>query len=390
MTEQILECAIDDLRARGSFWTAQEISQQPAVWLEALKGIEKQRHSIERWLVPLLGDARLRIVMSGAGTSSFVGETLSPWLSEQLRRRVDSLSTTDIVGDPGKCFAEDLPTLMISFARSGDSPESVASVKLADQMLTHCYHLILTCNPDGYLAKSGQGDAKTLCLLMPERSNDRGFAMTSSFTSMLVACAAIFVPVNNQVALAAAAAEQLIEGQAKQVKALADRKRGRLVVLGAGCLYGIAHEVTLKVLELSAGHIAPIFDTPLGFRHGPKSILNDDTFVVHLQSQNPYTAQYEHDLLSELHRDFPRERILELSPKALQIDGGGEQLDEFWVALPYLVYCQMFAFFSALAFNITADNPCPTGEVNRVVKGVTIYDYSADIDPESTEKVASI
>ena len=30
----------------------------------------------------------------------------------------------------------------------------------------------------------------------------------------------------------------------------------------------------------------------------------------------------------------------------------------------------------SLSLGITPDNPCPTGEVNRVVKGVTLYPYT--------------
>lgn len=383
--EQILECDVEALKATNSYWTAREIVQQPRVWQEAYAAIETQRVKIDSWLNPLLAKTDLRIVLSGAGTSSFVGETMAPWLSETLGRRFDAVSTTDIVGDPGKSFAKDVPTLMISCARSGNSPESVASITLADQVLTECHHLVLTCNPEGYLARANGKNRNSLCLLMPNDAHDNGFAMTSSFTSMLVSCAAIFVPNKKQLEAAAKITAVLIDQQAAATRKLAQEKRGRLVVLGAGCLFGIAHEATLKCLELSAGHVVPLFDTPLGFRHGPKSVVNDDTLIIHLQSAHSYSALYDADLLQELLRDYDSTQIMPLSPSTLGFAEG--VLDEFWVSLPYLVYCQMFAFYTALAHDITADNPCPTGEVNRVVEGVELYDYVVEKNGVITNKV---
>ena len=97
------------------------------------------------------------------------------------------MSTTDIVADPRGCFAEDLPTLLVSFARSGDSPESVAATELAEQCLSEVHHLVITCNEQGQLAREHSGRTTSYVLLMPPESNDRGFAMTSSFTGMTLA-----------------------------------------------------------------------------------------------------------------------------------------------------------------------------------------------------------
>lgn len=388
MKDQILECDVESLKTKGSYWTAHEIAQQPSIWREAVSEIERQRSSIDAWLSPVMAKPNLRIVLTGAGTSSFIGETMAPWLSQKLSRRFDSVSTTDIVGDPGKCFPEDVPTLLVSFGRSGDSPESVASVELADTVLSDCSHLVLTCNPDGYLAKSNGKNGNSFCLLMPSDAHDHGFAMTSSFTSMLVSCAAIFTPIEKQVSAAAEITRGVIDEHALTARALANKNFERLVVLGAGCLFGIAREASLKTLELSAGHVVPLFDTPLGFRHGPKSVVDAKTLVIHLQSANEYSKGYDEDLLNELLRDYDPSQVVPLSPGSLGFEEG--VLDEFWIALPYIVYCQMFAYFTALAHDVTADNPCPTGEVNRVVQGVEIYKYSAKDSEKAKSKAVGI
>ncbi len=373
-----------DLKANNSYWTAREICQQPRVWLEAAQAIDSARQGIDAWLAPLLSKSDLRIILSGAGTSAFIGETLAPWLRKKLNRRIEAISTTDLVGDPGQYLAEDLPTLMISFARSGDSPESVASVDLANQVLSDCHHLVLTCNPQGYLAKSADSNTNMFCMLMPEGTNDHSFAMTSSFSSMLVSCASIFTPALNQLEQVAQLTESLIATQAEDIRELAQQDFTRLVVLGAGCLLGTAREASLKCLELSAGIVVPMFDSPLGFRHGPKSVVDTSTIIVHLHSSDPYVADYDRDLFNELTGDNQAAAIIALSPKTLgapetlvapEQRGAQTKLDDIWLSLPYIVYCQMLAFYKALALDITADNPCPSGEVNRVVKGVTIHSY---------------
>lgn len=373
MKNHYLEIEAGELEASNSYWTAREICQQPAVWRKAYNAIDNAKVSIDSWLAPVLARSDMRIILSGAGTSAFIGETLAPWLRKRLNRRVDAVSNTDLVSDPEQYLAEDFPTLMISFARSGDSPESVASVDLANRFLGECHHLLLTCNPKGQLAKSALNHNNMLCLLMPEETNDRGFAMTSSYSSMLVSCASIFTPDLRQLELSANLAKHVIDNHACIISVLAQQDFNRVVFLGAGCLLGTAREAALKCLELSAGKVMPMFDTPLGFRHGPKSVVDKTTLIFHLQSVDPYIAHYDRDLHDELMRDYQAEQLIALSPVTL--GAGSDGIEDLWLSLPYIVYCQIFAFFKALALQIAADNPCPSGEVNRVVKGVRIHSY---------------
>ncbi len=64
-----------------------------------------------------------RIILTGAGTSAFAGRALAPILTGAIKRRVDAIATTDLVADPQEYLAEDIPTLLISFARSGIAPK---------------------------------------------------------------------------------------------------------------------------------------------------------------------------------------------------------------------------------------------------------------------------
>ena len=372
--ETYLGIGSDALKEKNSYWTVREICQQPAVWRQASDAIASQRQIIEDFLQPLLDSAGLRIILTGAGTSAFVGESLAPWLRSQLNCRVEAISTTDIVAAPDQTLQANVPTLLVSFARSGDSPESVAAVELANQVIKNCHHLVLTCNPDGYLARTAKNNERVLCLPMPENTNDRSFAMTSSFTTMLLSCATLFVASHEQTEPVALAVEQLLESHRQELFTLAQREVDRLIVLGAGNMLGIAHEASLKCLELTAGRTMATFDSPLGFRHGPKSMINSKTLIMVLHARNRYTRQYDRDLQNELVRDNQTEHLIELSPQTLP----ATNLNNLGLSLLYIVYCQMYAFFRAWHLGIGADNPCPTGEVNRVVKGVEIYPFEEE------------
>ena len=153
----------------------------------------------------------------------------------------------------------------------------------------------------------------------------------------------------------------------------------RLVVLGSGCLTGTAAEAALKCLELTAGRVVAVHCTPLAFRHGPKIVIDASTAVVLMRSNDGYTGRYDRDLAFELRNEGRCAAIVELSP-AWVADSIGmhtvpDGLDDVWASLVYVVYCQMLAFQMALALGVEADSPCPTGEVNRVVNGVTIYPF---------------
>jgi tagatose-6-phosphate ketose/aldose isomerase len=371
---QFLSYTEAQLKAQNGFWTAKEICQQPATWREAAANIEQNRAQLELWLEPLLSQHKLRIIMTGAGTSAYVGQAIAPHLSHKLGRVIEAISTTDIVSNPKQYLLKQVPTLLISYGRSGNSPESVAAVKLADQVIDNCHHLVITCNPQGELAINAQHQEHAFSLLMPKQTLDQSFAMTSSFTTMLISTLVIFEPQTNQLESAALWAENLLEHGIEAIKKHAKNPTQRLVFLGAGGFQGIAREAALKVLELTAGRVLSYFESPLGFRHGPKSLMDATTEVIFFSSSDAYTRQYDQDLLNELHRD---NQALAITILNNEIFNQTEELADVWAGLPYILYCQILAFYKSMDADMTPDNPCPTGEVNRVVQGVTLYSLGA-------------
>ncbi|MET0695676.1 MAG: SIS domain-containing protein [Propionibacteriaceae bacterium] len=363
--------------------TWREILQQPAVWREVAGMLADRADEVRTFLDPLLTRGDLRIVLTGAGTSAFAGQVLAPALTRSLRRRVEAVATTDIVSNPREFFAEDVPTLLVSFARSGDSPESVTATELADECLSSVHHVVVTCNADGRLARDHAGSPASLVLLMPAASNDRGFAMTSSFTSMLLATWLVLSASADPRGIAeqlAVAAEDVLR-RSDVVAELADRGYRRVVYLGSGSLAGLAQESALKLLELTAGGVVAYHDSALGFRHGPKAVLDDRTLVVVYLSNDPYTRRYDLDIATELRQAIGGENVLVLTAgdDARTADSltwqvpGLDTVNDAELALPLVVVAQLLALKFSLALGRTPDNPFPDGQVNRVVQGVTVY-----------------
>ena len=368
---------------RGGGATAREIAQQPVVWREVENIVTSRRDEIDAFLGPLLENSDLRIVLTGAGTSAFVGEILAPALSRRTGRRVVAVATTDIVSNPEAYFADDRPTLLVSFARSGNSPESLAATELAARFLSECHHFVLTCDRSGQLYEKRAQSAGSFVLLMPEATNDRGFAMTSSFTSMTLAAWLILGDVADSEELVgrlAAAADRILATRQEDIRRVVSSGYERVVYLGSGPLRGLAHESSLKLLELTAGEIVTYFESPLGFRHGPKSVLDDRTLAVLYVSGDPYTRKYDLDLLAELKRSMRPESVVAVAATEEGTDDAGfwlveglRGLDDAALALPFVVVAQLLGFWFSLELGYTPDNPFPNQEVNRVVQGVSIH-----------------
>ena len=378
-----LELFVEQSARQGGEATAREISQQPAVWREVENIVTSRRDDIAAFLRPLLEHPDLRVVLTGAGTSAFAGEILAPALSRRMGRRVDAVATTDIVSNPEEYFADDRPTLMVSFARSGNSPESVAATEFADQCLSECHHLVLTCDRNGRLYEKHAQSAGSFVLLMPEATNDQGFAMTSSFTSMILAAwliLGIVADSDELVGRLATAAEGILATRQEDIMRLASSGYERIVYLGSGPLKGLAHESSLKLLELTAGEIVTYFESPLGFRHGPKSILDDRTLAVCYISGDPYTRKYDLDLLAELKRSMRPGSVIAVgatdagtADPSFWLLEGLEGVEDAALALPFVVVAQLIGLCFSLALGYTPDNPFPDQEVNRVVQGVSIH-----------------
>ena len=388
---KLLGLEISRLEDCSGLNTAKEIIQQPDTWRESVKNLIKNKIEIKSFIDSFLSKKEFRIILTGAGTSAFAGEVCEPYLTSLLNKRVEAIATTDLVASPKSYFIKDIPTLLVSFARSGNSPESVHAVNLASQLVDDLYQIVITCNENGKLAKNTVNDEKSLLLLMPAQTNDLGFAMTSSFTTMVLNAMAVF-NINNienfssDVDKLSNSVNDFIENNIEKVTSLANEDFERIVYLGSSTSKGIARESALKVLELTAGKVNASYDTPLGFRHGPKSVVDDNTVSVIYISNDEYTRKYDLDLAKEMlaHKkndkvvivgDNIEEDILNKADYVFNVENINYTVEnEVLLPLQQIIFGQMLSFLKSVNLGITPDNPCPTGEVNRVVQGVILHE----------------
>jgi tagatose-6-phosphate ketose/aldose isomerase len=370
-----------ELVSSGAISTAREIEQQPRM-LERTHALVAGLHAkLQAFVAPVTTNPAARVILTGAGSSSYIGQCVAPLLDRRLAARVDAVPTTDLVSVPRLHLDRDTPLLLVSFGRSGNSPESLAAVELVESLVRDVRHLVLVCNADGALGKVPAANRMTL--LLPPETHDIGFAMTSSFSCMLYAVVAGLLPagaMDDRIGAIARATGQVMRDALPLLRSLASQCHDRVAYLGSGSLQALAREAALKLGELTNGAVATCFESTLGFRHGPKTFIDGRTLVLVFVSNDPYTRRYDLDLIDELRRDGRAARIIEVSaqPRAeaggdgIAVPGmaGAADLDLLW---PCVAIAQVHAFLAARARGVGPDNPNPAGLVNRVVQGVRLH-----------------
>ena len=380
--------SLEELEKIKAIFTATEIRQQPELWRETYKLILDQKENIQRFIDKNV-DENTRIVLTGAGTSDYVGDKVVLELNKKLNARVEAIATTDIVSNPKEYIEKDTKTILVSYARSGNSPESIGAYDLFENNVNNIFQIVITCNKDGDLAKKCINNEKNMLILMPEKSNDKSFAMTSSFSCMTLATLLVFdienIEKNKEfIEIVSLQAEEILDNRWLEVKELVDYECDRVVYLGSGMLKGLCQEMALKNLELTSGKVTTVCESVLGFRHGPKSIINDKTLVIIMATNEEYTKLYDIDLIKEIHNDLGNHKLTVITyenDEAMKencsnyICINGESVPNIYKVFNYMIFGQMFGYLSSLKLNISPDNPRPDGTVNRVVKGVVIHQY---------------
>lgn len=381
-----------ELEQLGAKITTREIEQQPELWQQTWSIYQEKKSEIDEFLATINQKwGKVRVIFTGAGTSAYVGNTITPYLQKRGDRskyNFEAIDTTKIVSTPEDYLEKSTPTILVSFARSGNSPESVATVELAKKMVTNLYQVAITCAPEGKLAQDLKGDTTGLVLLMPEKSLDQGFAMTGSFSCMSLAALLVFDTLadheKKEIIDQIAEMGQSVINREAEIQSLVDTDFNRIVYIGSGCLGGLAEETRLKILELTAGEVAALFDTSMGLRHGPKSFLNSNTIVFDYVSNNSYTRQYDLDILNEIKDDqiVPLVMAVGQEKEGQNYSGASftfsekKLLPDAYLALPDVMFGQTVALLTSIKVNNKPDTPSPTGTVNRVVKGVTIREFN--------------
>ena len=301
--------AEDELESLGACHTAHEIAQQPKLWRAVLETAKENIDLLQKFITHVYSEETLEVILTGAGTSAFIGDVLEGPFQKNTHKSAKSIPTTDLVTHPELYFSKEKTILLISFARSGNSPESAQSIELAESFSKKVYHLIITCNRESELIAKMAGKEHFI-FYMPPEADDKSLAMTSSFTSMLLGGVLIsnidsLAEAGSQVELISTYGEYILKEISGKLKTVAELGFERAVFLGSGPFGGVAREAHLKLQELTSGKVICIYDTFLGLRHGPKAVVNGKTLIFYIFSNESYVNQYELDLVKEINQGEP-------------------------------------------------------------------------------------
>ena len=375
------------LQNLGAFNTAKEISGQPELWLKIYSQILNDKERIANFLDNALPEV-CKIILTGAGTSAYTGLSLHGTFYRSLKVHTDAVATTDLVSHPEDYFFKTENIILVSFARSGNSPESMAVVNLADKLCKKCFHIVITCDEKGMLANF-RSKSEKLTILLPPEANDKSLAMTGSYSGMLL-CGFLIArlkeieSLKDQINILYLYGKKILEQYSQKLKEIASLDFERVVFLGSGPFYGTATESQLKMQELTDGTIVCKNHSYLGFRHGPKAVTNENTLLVFIFSNNKYVSLYERDLVLSMNKGKKalytigifESQINDLKfDLAISLSENGNQLDEELMTVCDILPGQLLGFFKSLALGLKPDAPSVSGAISRVVEDVTIYNY---------------
>lgn len=376
-------------KERVGVWTKKEIFHQPKMWKRTYDIIFSYRSEISDFLKNASLSGEVDMVLTGAGSSAFVGDAVFGLRMESQNKPSRVIPTTDLITHPDYYLLKEKPTLLVSFARSGDSPESLAAVDVVDRYCDNSYHIIITCNENGALYLMPQ-TAKILKILLPPETNDVSLAMTSSFTSMMLAFILVakidtLSEEEEKVRQLSGWANEILSDYEKSIEGIAAIDFKRAVFLGSGPLRGTAEESHLKLQELTDGDVFCTFNSFLGFRHGPRAVVNNQTLLVYLFADDEHTRKYEYDLVKQINSSNKGLAQVSVSHKPVNIDGvrfdlelnfgknNDNDSDIEYLCVAEVLFAQLLGFYKSIKLGLNPDNPSKSGTISRVVEGVKIY-----------------
>jgi tagatose-6-phosphate ketose/aldose isomerase len=388
----LLELPEQEKAERGLVHTPHEIWQQPGTWGATYKlcaGRQNELNEALRQAGIGRGSASPVVYLVGAGTSDYTGRTLAPLLRARWGCEVWAVASTTLLTEFEQFHRAGKEYLWISFSRSGESPEGVALLERALERNPQIRHVVVTCSPEGAMARlCARHPERAFALVLDDAVNDRGLAMTSSFSNMLLAgqCVAHLddlAEFGGVVAKMAECGRSFLPLAAEAAAEVTTLGCTRACFVGSRALRGVADECALKVVELSSGKMTTLAESPLGLRHGPLSSVDAQTVLVAFLSSEARRRGYELDLLREIDRKkLGRVRlavtagagddVAGLVDYVLPLRGGADFADDHRPVLDVMLG-QLIGLFASMRCGLKPDQPSPNGAITRVVQPIKLY-----------------
>jgi glucosamine--fructose-6-phosphate aminotransferase (isomerizing) len=346
---------------KGLF-TQQEIFSQPDAWVEALDVLKTGRQTIRKIDIGSFD----QLIFTGCGSTYYLSLAAASLTQTLTGRLCRAFPASELWLYPQSSYSTGR-TLLVAVSRSGETSETLHACQVfLDQKRGEL--LTLSCYENMPLAKMGN-----LNLVLPS-GQERSVAQTRAFSTLylstvFLACLwAGRMDLADSLDLLPGIGTNLLKENAQLTAKLGqDMALERFYWLGSGLRYGLACELSLKMKEMSLTHSEPFHF--MEFRHGPKSMVNEQTLVIGLRST--LQIAYEAAVLEDM--SALGGRLLDIGDDGYgKVPSGmnkkvrlGSKLDEAVRNILFLPVGQLIAFERSLAKGLNPDLP---NNLDAVVK----------------------
>jgi glucosamine--fructose-6-phosphate aminotransferase (isomerizing) len=330
------------------FFTRNEIFSQPEAWMDALDVVDQKRSEIKA----LLSTDFDQVVFTGCGSTYYLSMAAAALYQAQTGRLARAVPAGELLlnGESTLAQASVRKTLLVAISRSGETTETLRAVEKFKQQQRGPV-LVITNYGDEPLA--GMADLAFVI----SKGQEESLAQTRSFASMYVSSVAFSLLAAGKDSeyqslrnLPSLGTRLLAEYDALAKKVGENLEIDRFYFLGSGSRYGLACEVSLKMKEMTITHSEPFHF--LEFRHGPMSMVNQNTVIVGLLSEQNFN--HETEVLNEMRALGGN--VFSLAEAnadvCLQSD-----LPEAARNVLYLPVLQLMAYYRSLAKGLNPDRP---------------------------------
>lgn len=336
--------------------TYTEILSQPETWKQTLQSLPTSPlHALDI-------SSYEQIIFIGCGSTYY----LSQWAARRCQQAgivAIALPASEIMLFSDAWLRPGMRALLVAVSRSGETSETLRAVEMFRDG-GHGDVLAITCYPQAPLSRLA-----TWSLFTPA-GQEASVAQTRSFTSMMLAVAWLInrkIEADDAQKLCCTASE-LLEKYESLAKTLVDNNAlTRFFFLGSGPCYGLACEGMLKMKEMSLSY-AEAYHL-LEFRHGPMSMVGNDSLVIGILSGNQVDYQLgvlrDMQALGALTMAVVEKDTSEISRVADFVVALNSGLPPVWRAPLYLPVLQLMAYYRAIAKGLDPDHPV---HLKQVVK----------------------
>lgn len=355
----------------NSCYTLEEIKQQPRLWQKIYYSIKSKKDEINNFLKPLLDNTISRILLIGSGASAYVGDTLMPYLSEEFKIPVNSIPASEILNNPYTYLKDLSNILVILYSRSGNTKETLDALNTCTKLLQNSHFILVTSNNEGKFSKEYSDKSNFYVLTLPEESNDRGFAMTSSYSCMILSSILLF-NINNLENQKLYLEETLVNSKYilntiwSDTLNIVRKNPSRVLYVGTSELKGMSNYCALNTLKLTNGTVYSLSWSPSDINQSIKPFINDNTLIFLFKSVSNPDTDYNQQFLDIIKTQDKKPFVIVVSENSSYLDSCNKcfyvnykdsLLPNIYLVLNYVLYAQIFNYMYSLHLGLSPDLP---------------------------------